>query len=455
MKNLIWLWVVLWFGVTACGTTEVPAGAELSADDLAALKKYEEALANDTLKRAILDVMKETYFWNNSIPLTFDATKFKTATDVLEALKFKPNDEFSELLPSSIFESRIIQGKATGSGITVAHDERKKLYVAYVLLGSPAALAGVKRGWEVLKINKTLIPENYNLKLANASLEGFPPGGKFNINFQVAENEFVSKSIESVEYKVKAVLLDKLDKKNVFTVDSTGKEKDKKVKVGYWVYQNFIATEGLLPKRSAEVQESMEYFQTEGIQELIIDLRYSFGGEVEVVERLCNYIVPAEHNGKLMYTLKNNSKQTKYDRSVPFGKAGSLALNKVIILTSKQTKGPAEFIMNVMEPYLRVVQIGESTSGMPVGLDRIGTTGNSNFSKFNVELLAVKYILTNSTGITNYWDGFPKSFPTTPTKKAGYAYVSATDNPRLNWGDPKDPLLAAAIKYIKNYVPPD
>ena len=446
MKKLIWLWAVLCLGVISCGTNEVPAGA-LSEADLAALKKYQNALKNDTLKKAILDVMQETYFWNNSIPLTFDATKYETALDVLEALKYKPNDEFSELLPSSLFESRIIQGKATDIGINVAHDERKKLYVAYVLKGSPADLAGVKRGWEILKINKTLIPENYDLKLANLSLVGMP-GTKFNINFQVAENEFVSKSIESVEYKVKAVLGNK-----VFTVDSTGKEKDKKVKVGYWVYQNFIATEGLLPKRSAEVQKSMEDFQTEGIQELIIDLRYSFGGEVEVVERLCNYIVPAEHNGKLMYTLKNNSKQTKYDRSVPFGKAGSLALNKVIILTSKQTKGPAEFIMNVMEPYLKVVQIGESTTGMPVGLDRIGTTGNSNFSKFNVELLAVKYILTNSTGITNYWDGFPKSFPTTPTKKAGYAYVSAADNPKLSWGNSKDPQLAAAIKYIKTYVP--
>lgn len=445
MKNLIWLWAVLWLGVIACGPNEVPAGAELSAADLAELKKYEEALTNDTLKRAILDVMQETYFWNNSIPLTFDATKFKTATEVLNALKFKPNDEFSELYPNSIFESLIIQGKATNSGINVAHDERKKLYVAYVIKGSPADLAGVKRGWEILKINKTLIPENYDLKLATANLSF---GSTFNINFQVAENEFVSKSIVSAEYKVNPVL-----HQQVFTVDSTGKEKDKKVKVGYWAFQNFIATEGLLPKRSAEVQKSMEDFQNQGIQELIIDLRYSYGGEVEVVERLCNYIVPAEHNGKLMYSLKNNSKQTKYDRSVPFGKAGSLALNKVIILTSKQTKGPAEFILNVMEPYLKVVQIGESTAGMPVGLDRIGTTGNSNFSKFNVELLAVKYILTSSTGITDYWDGFPKSFPATPTKKAGYAYISAPDNPQLNWGNPKDPQLAAAIKYIKNYVP--
>jgi len=239
----------------------------------------------------------------------------------------------------------------------------------------------------------------------------------------------------------------------VFTVDSTGKKKDIKVKVGYLAYQNFIATDGLLPKRSAELQKSMEDFQSQGIQELILDLRYSYGGEVDVVERLCNYIVPAEHNGKLMYSLKNNSKQTKYDRSVPFGKAGSITLNKVIVLTSKQTKGPAEFILNVMEPYLKVVQIGENTYGMPVGLDRIGTTGNSNFSKFNVELLAVKYILTNSTGITEYWDGFPKSFPATPTKKAGYDYVSAPDNPRLDWGNTKDPQLAAAIKYIKTYVP--
>ena len=446
MKKLIWLWAVLCLGVISCGTTEVPAGA-LSAADLAELKKYQNALKNDTLKRAILDVMQETYFWNNSIPLTFDATKFETALDVLDALKFKPNDEFSELLPNNIFESRIIQGKASDVGINVAHDERKKLIVAYVLKGSPADLAGVKRGWEILKINSTLIPENYDLKLASANLVGMV-GKKFNINFQVAEETFVSKSMEAVEYKVNPAL-----ERQVFTVDSTGKKKDIKVKVGYLAYQNFIATDGLLPKRSAEIQENMEFFQNQGIQELILDLRYSFGGEAEVVERLCNYIVPAEHNGKLMYTLKNNSKQTKYDRAVPFGKAGSITLNKVIILTSKQTKGPAEFIMNVMEPYLKVVQIGESTSGMPVGLERIGTTGNSNFSKFNVELLAVKYILTNSTGITNYWDGFPKSFPATPTKKAGYAYVSAPDNPRLDWGNTKDPQLAAAIKYIKTYVP--
>jgi len=447
MRKLIWLWAVLCLGVISCGTSEVPADGTLSEADLAELKKYQDALKNDTLKRAILDVMQETYFWNNSIPLTFDATKYETALDVLEALKFKPNDEFSELLPNSIFESRIIQGKATDIGINVAHDERKKLIVAYVLKGSPAELAGVKRGWEILKINKTLIPENYDLKLASANLVGMV-GKTFNINFQVAEETFVSKSIKSEEYKVNPVLHEE-----VFTVDSTGKDKDQKVKVGYWAYQNFIATDGLLPKRSAEVQKSMEYFQNQGIQELILDLRYSFGGEVEVVERLCNYIVPAEYNGKLMYTLKNNSKQTKNDRTVPFGKAGSIALNKVIILTSKQTKGPAEFILNVMEPYLKVVQIGENTSGMPVGLERIGTTGNSNFSKFNVELLAVKYILTNSTGITNYWDGFPKSFPATPTKKAGYAYVPATDNPRLNWGNTKDPQLAAAIKYIKTYVP--
>ena len=53
MKNLIWIWAVLCLGVPACCTTEVPAGAELSADDLAAKKKYEDALAHDTLKRAI------------------------------------------------------------------------------------------------------------------------------------------------------------------------------------------------------------------------------------------------------------------------------------------------------------------------------------------------------------------------------------------------------------------
>jgi len=237
----------------------------------------------------------------------------------------------------------------------------------------------------------------------------------------------------------------------VFTVDSTGKDKDKKVKVGYWVFQNFLASEGLSPKRSSQVQESMEYFQSQGVQELIIDLRYSFGGEVEVAERVCNYIVPIQHSGKLMYTLNNNSRLSKENRVVPFGKAGSIVLDQVIILTSNRTKGPAEFILNVMEPYMKVVQIGENTSGMPVGLEPIARS-NSNFKKFNVELLAVKYKLTNATGITDYWDGFPKSFPAKPTPKAGYVFFPVPDNPKFSWGNPKDPQLAEAIKYIKTFV---
>jgi C-terminal processing protease CtpA/Prc len=439
VKKLIWFCATLWT-LVSCTPGENPAKGGSKSPLGASFAKFNEGLLKEDVKKAVLDVLKEHYFWDSSIPTIVDLTQYTTALDVLEALKYKPNDEFSMLVPLDLYTSIVVFGKLTDTGINVALDEKQKLYVAYVFKNSPAEKAGVKRGWEILKINDTRISVNYPLDSAFKKLN---ESSKIDIDFQITDTTYSSKSLVKAEYTANPVL-----HQQVIKLDSLGKDKNESVKVGYWVYQNFLISEGLTPKRSAEVQESMEYFQNQGVQELIIDLRYSAGGEVEVAERVCNYIVPAENTGKLMYTKKNNTLQSKNNLTVPFAKAGSLALKQIIILTSKRTRGPAEFILNVMEPYLKVVQIGESTSGMPVTISQLSSF-NSKLTDNNIELLAVTSRLANSTGVTDYWDGFPKNFPTTPSPTGGFLYQIAYDSPQFDWGNVKDYQLAAALQYIK------
>ena len=440
VKRLFWFWVILLMATAACTPGENPSKGGNTGALGASVKKFNEGLLKEDVKKAVLDVLKEHYFWDSSIPTIVDLTQYATALDVLEGLKYKPNDEFSMLVPLDLYTSIVVFGKITDTGINVALDDKQKLYVAFVFKNSPADKAGVKRGWEILKINDTRIPVNYPLDSAFKRLNETL---KIDIDFQTSDSTYSSKSLEKAEYTANPVL-----HQQIIKLDSLGKDKNESLKVGYWVYQNFLISEGLTPKRSAEVQESMEYFQNQGVQELIIDLRYSSGGEVEVAERICNYITPAENTGKLMYTKKNNTLQSKNNLTVPFAKAGTLALKQIIILTSKRTRGPAEFILNVMEPFLKVVQIGESTSGMPVTISQLSSF-NSKLTDNNIELLAVTSRLANSTGVTDYWDGFPKNFPATPSPNGGYLYHLAYDSPQYNWGNVKDYQLAAALQYLK------
>jgi hypothetical protein len=207
-------------------------------------------------------------------------------------------------------------------------------------------------------------------------------------------------------------------------------------KVGYWAYQSFKATAGLTPTRSAEVQSSMEYFQSKGIQELIIDLRYNGGGSVAVAEQICNYLIQASNTNKLMYTNKLNSLKTSQNSSKNFTKIGNLNLNRVIFITSRGSASASELIINSLDPYMDLVLIGDKTFGKPVGSFPLSRY-NRTLSENNVELVPITFATANAEGKAEFFDGFQANF-------------SVGDSPQFGWGDKRDLRLAAALQFIEN-----
>ena len=407
MKKILWIGVWLWMSVGACTPKEEPV---------------DPGEVENEVKKAIVDVMREWYFWNDQIPATLDLSKFSTNEELLDDILYKPLDRFSYLTTQEDFNNSFV-GKNAGHGFGFAFTADEKLFISFVFNESPSGKDGWKRGWEITQINDKPISDyktstgGYDFKLG-----GPDPGITNKFTFKLPDGSTTTRSNTKAEYQSNSVL-----DQRIIQVDTK--------KVGYWAYQSFKATAGLSPTRSAEVQTSMEYFQSQGVQELIIDLRYNGGGSVAVAEQICNYLVQSANTGKLMYTNQLNATKTAQNSSRNFSKIGNINLSRVIFITSRSSASASELIINALDPYMDVVLIGDNTYGKPVGSFPLSSY-NRILQNNNVEVVPITFAIANSVGKAEYFDGFPADF------KVG-------DSPQIAWGNENDLRLAAAIQYIR------
>ncbi|OYX21505.1 MAG: carboxyl-terminal protease [Algoriphagus sp. 32-45-6] len=350
--------------------TDAPA---VSAGNWVASAERKNILATyQEVKKAIFDSMREWYYWTEELPTNPDLSSYSSNEELLDDIIFKPLDRFSYLTTQEAFTNAFV-GRNAGHGFGFAFTADEKLYVSFVFDEAPAGKDGWQRGWEITQINGQPISSyktsngGYDFKLGPPD-----PGISNSFTFKLPDGTTTTRTNVKAEYQSNSVLDQRV-------IDVDGK------KVGYWAYQSFKATAGLNPTRSAEVQSSMEFFQAEGIQELIIDLRYNGGGSVAVAEQIMNYLIQP--------------------------------------------------VINSLDPYMDLILIGDNTFGKPVGSFPLSRYNNV-LQQNNVELVPITFATANSEGKAEYFEGFPANF-------------TVGDTPNVAWGDPADARLNAAIQYIR------
>ncbi|GGH07364.1 S41 family peptidase [Mucilaginibacter phyllosphaerae] len=422
----------------------------------------------DLIRDSVYLYAKETYYWNKDLPTyaTFKPRSFSgsndldalsTEVDALSQYAINPETgkayEYYENAPGYAKYSFIDDGTVSGElngvkgdfGFAPAYGYTDDdLRVKYVYPGSPADVKGIKRGYRITAINGRTgsgltYDGNSTGNNVNFLVNAYANSSNITMTLQKPDLTSFDVTMATGTYTVNPVLATNV-------VDAGGGKK-----VGYIVFNSFTSPENAKPKLDAAFDD----FATQGVTDLVVDLRYNGGGYVATAEYLSDLIAPKSANGSLMYTTYYNQdlqndihpllskiynispgefSPTNALNFSNFSKAGNLNISRVFFIVTRSTASASELTINNLLPKMDVKLIGGTSYGKPVGFFAI------DINKY--QLYVPQFETKNSAGNGGYYAGMTPGSPK-------YAGKQDYDDVTKDFGDPTEALFAYAINYVK------
>lgn len=353
--------------------------------------------------------MQDVYLWYDKLPATFNTRTYADPQTEMDTLvKVQPLDRWSFVEKATTFNSYFANGTSGDFGFWVKYDLNNDLRVRYVYSQSPAGLAGVQRSWKLTTING----QNVQNMTSTAIVDAFYSATATTFGFQKPDGTTTVLSLKVADYTLNTVLYT-----NVLSVQNK--------KVGYLVFNSFTGT----PSQN-ELKTAFANFETAGIDEMVVDLRYNGGGDVSTQEFLANLIVPSKAGlASPMYSVIHNTKMASWNKTVTFSKTGNINLSRVFFITSSGSASASELLINNLKPYMDVKLIGKTTHGKPVGM--------YGFNVMDYVLAPIAFRTVNAQNVGDYYNGLSVD-------------ANVNDGLDRNWGDSQELCLAAALKYIQS-----
>jgi C-terminal processing protease CtpA/Prc len=321
--------------------------------------------------------MNQYYLWQPDVPDLAD-DRFANQTALNDYLKQNTDpiqlfnhlrvsdsiDRFSVIFADYRQLEGLLAGTTENNGVDFAlyhksgSDTEVFGIVRYILPNSSASSQDIHRGDTFYAVNGTpltvdnyqtlLAAESYTLNLADYDGGNITPNGQ-------------SVSLTKAEYSENPILVN--------TVITSGPHK-----IGYLMYNGFY------PNYDTQLNAAVGQLQSQGITDLVLDLRYNGGGSIKSATYLASMITgqfngqvfAQEHwNPKMQAYFEDHSPSDLIDKFVDQTDDG-LALNHlnlttVYIITSNRTASASELVINCLKAYINVVQIGDVTVGKNVG----------------------------------------------------------------------------------------
>jgi carboxyl-terminal processing protease len=195
-------------------------------------------------------------------------------------------------------------------------------------------------------------------------------------------------------------------------------------KAGYLVYQHFLYTS------LEELDAVFEEFQQSNVREVIVDLRYNPGGQVDVAQYLASLIAGTKAIKGTFVKFVYNDK--KMDRNISKSYLDlehmlTTTPERVFFITTRRSASSSEALINGMTPYLDVFLVGDDTYGKPVGSIAATYTDST--------LIPITFSLYNRWDEGEYFDGLPAS-----------SYVE--EDITIDFGNPEEKMLKEVLNYI-------
>ena len=341
----------------------------------------------DEINNFVWKAMNSWYYWQPNVPNLADSfddnqTTYanflngKTPDKLFYSLLYQRGtiDIFSWIENNNevVYSSKIAEVEKSG-GFDIGiypKDNTNTTAVAlvnYVVPNSPAALAGLKRGDVITKVNGSPLTLN---------------------NSDLLYNNQVTVTLAATVQLTSAGLIT-TDKTSSISITQADIDEnpiayyEKKVygtkNIGYLVFNAFKAD------YNDELNAAFAQMKADGINELVLDLRYNGGGSLETAVALAG-MINGNYSGSPYVFLDFNNKHNSEDgfdylsnqmntyslvNNIP-EKSGtetinSLNLTKVYVLVNFQTASASELTVQCLKKYVNVVTIGYDTVGKFVG----------------------------------------------------------------------------------------
>lgn len=254
------------------------------------------------------------------------------------------------------------------------------VYVTLVQPNSPFAKAGIKRGFRLTKLGGVAVENLIREKTFDTELNKLTN----NFTFLTPQGQTLEKQLSQADFQSCSVV-----KTALFNN-----------KVGYILYSTFNkALEG-------EIKSAVSELKQKGITDLILDLRYNGGGDLDVCTDIAGLIAPEKAAGKVFVTLQHNDNNAGEDVSYKIKITNnSLCLNRLFVISNKATASASESIINCLKPYMEVIQVGETTYGKPNGMYVFKYPQKVPDSQITYAFLPICFYCVNSLGEGFYDSG--------------------------------------------------
>ncbi len=407
--------------------------------------------------------LNQYYYWQESVVNLSDSKK-ENESDYAYYLSqntnpetffnslLHPDDNFSWIVDDYIELENMLQGIDNSDGMEFGlyvecNDQNIFGFVRYVQKGSDAESKGVKRGMVFSDINGTrLNRDNYRDLLYNQA------NNTYNVKFSQISYNQNNQCANIIPGQEDITLVKSRIVKNPIHISKIIEIQGQKV--GYLMYNQFVGVvESEGKNYNSELNNVFSDFLSNGINDLVIDLRYNPGGRISTSINLASMIT-GQFNNQVFAKERWNSKLMNYwDENSPESLLNrftnklsnnesifSLNLDRVFILTSARTASASELLINGLDPYIDVIHIGDFTVGKNQGSITVYDYINDSRDKNPNHMYAMQPIVLKIGNVAGYTD-FPNGL------EPDIFIKESLLNPGV-LGDIEEPLLKIAIDQI-------
>lgn len=379
--------------------------------------------------------LREDYLYPELLT-TVDPTGVATLQDFINRMTARAvaegRDKEGFSYVTSIKEENALRnsGATAGFGVRLSYTQQaNSVFVMEAFENAPAFAAGIDRGTQILAIGTSasnlrlvsdIITAEGEQGVVNALGPG-DPGVARTLRIRNAAGAESTVTITKAEYSLDPVS------------DRYGSRilQDGSRRVGYVNLRTFS-----IDAAGPELRQVFANFRSQGITEVIVDLRYNGGGLVSLGELLSNLLGGQRLSSDVMSRTVFNTRNAGSNRTTFFQpQAESIPATKIAFIGTRGTASASELVMNAFIPYLgaNTALIGTNTFGKPVGQiarDRAECDDRARIMAFKTE---------NRDRNGDYFSGLASSFQST---------CRAADDLSRPMGDPTEASTRTALDFL-------